>query len=324
MSIPAQDFRQPAPWKSVALYVGFALYSVGFFLPAVDQWKGWDCAWLALEYWHADKVSPLVLFGGLINPLGVVYLLLALLNVASKICAVLATAMLVCIPLTWFALDRMDAKVHVGHYFWIAGILLMLSPVIGDIPRLPAAKWLGVVGLIVITWLGIPRAISLTMHPATARDDFFYVVAWNFREPAICQKIDPSAIGRDDQREDHELTYMRSDCYRNIAAMLNAPALCENVRSAGMDRLWGSQVTKWNCRRQHYTWGTAWPADGQNFVKMMQAVGYGEKHLAEVVDNPNYKTYPTTDVYWNYFSYLAYEDKTAARNDFLAHALALK
>ena len=122
MSIPAQDFRQPAPWKSVALYVGFALYSVGFFLPAVDQWKGWDCAWLALEYWHADKVSPLVLFGGLINPLGVVYLLLALLNVASKICAVLATAVLVCIPLTWFALDRMDAKVHVGHYFWIAGI----------------------------------------------------------------------------------------------------------------------------------------------------------------------------------------------------------
>jgi hypothetical protein len=117
----------------------------------------------------------------------------------------------------------MDAKVHVGHYFWIAGILLMLSPVIGDIPRLPAAKWLGVVGLIVITWLGIPRAISLIMHPATARDDFFYVVAWNFREPAICQKIDPSAIGRDDQREDHELTYMRSDCYRNIAAMLNAP-----------------------------------------------------------------------------------------------------
>jgi hypothetical protein len=137
-------------------------------------------------------------------------------------------------------------------------------------------------------------------------------VARNFREPAICQKTDPTATGRDDQREDHKLTYMRSDCYRNIAAMLNAPALCDNVRSAGIDRLWGSQVTKWNCRRQHYTWGTAWPADGQNFVKMMQAVG-----------NPNYKTYPTTDIYWNYFSYLANEDKTAARNDFLAHVTAL-
>jgi hypothetical protein len=105
--------------------------------------------------------------------------------------------------------------------------------------------------------------------------------------------------------------------------MLNAPALCDNVRSAGIDRLWGSQVTKWNCRRQHYTWGTARPADGQNFVKMMQAVGYGEKHLAEVVDNLNYKTYPTTDIYWNYFSYLANEDKTAARNDFLAQVTAL-
>src|SRR5438874_9990747 len=43
MSIPGQDFRQAARWKSVALYVGFALYFVSFFLPAVDQWKGWDC-----------------------------------------------------------------------------------------------------------------------------------------------------------------------------------------------------------------------------------------------------------------------------------------
>src|SRR5437879_9542370 len=244
MTIPAQDFRQLARWKSVALYVGFALYFVSFFLPAVDQWKGWDCAWLALEYWHDDKVSPLVLFGGLVNPLGALYLFLGVLNAASKIRAILAATILVCIPLTWFALGRMDAKVHVGHYVWIAGILLMISPVLGVIPRLPAAKWLGVVGLIVISWLGIPKAISLTMHPATGRDDFFYVVAWNFREPAICQKIDRTAIGRDDQRDDHELTYMRSDCYRNIAAMLNAPALCDNVRSAGEDRWCGRQVTK--------------------------------------------------------------------------------
>src|SRR2546429_5759782 len=39
MSIPGQDFRQAARWKSVALYVGFALYFVSFFLPAVDQWR---------------------------------------------------------------------------------------------------------------------------------------------------------------------------------------------------------------------------------------------------------------------------------------------
>src|SRR2546430_3657964 len=31
MSIPGQDFRQAARWKSVALYVGFALYFVSFF-----------------------------------------------------------------------------------------------------------------------------------------------------------------------------------------------------------------------------------------------------------------------------------------------------
>ena len=98
MSIPGQDFRQAARWKSVALYVGFALYFVSFFLPAVDQWKGWDCAWLALEYWHDDKVSPLVLFGGLINPLGVLYLLVSALNAASKVRAYLAVAILFCIP----------------------------------------------------------------------------------------------------------------------------------------------------------------------------------------------------------------------------------
>ena len=329
MSIPGQDFRQAARWKSVALYVGFALYFVSFFLPAVDQWKGWDCAWLALEYWHDDKVSPLVLFGGLVNPLGVLYLLVSALNAASKVRAYLAVAILFCIPLTWFALDRMNVQVKVGHFVWIAGVLLMLLPVISGITQLPGAKWLVVASLVVFSWLGIPKAISRTMHAPTERDDFYYVVAWNFHEPSVCRKIDPHAIGREDQRDDHDLTYMQSDCFRNLAAMLRAPSLCDNIRSAGIDRVVGSLIAKWNCRRQRYTWGTASPADGQSFVKMMQAVGYSEERLSGLINqrdpgNSIHRGKPRGEDYWDYFWYLASYDKTSARSDFLTRVMELK
>ncbi len=167
------------------------------------------------------------------------------------------------------------------------------------------------------------------MHAPTERDDFYYVVAWNFHEPSVCRKIDPHAIGREDQRDDHGLTYMQSDCFRNLAAMLRAPSLCDNIRSAGIDRVVGSLIAKWNCRRQRYTWGTASPADGQSFVKMMQAVGYSEERLSGLINqrdpgNSIHRGKPRGEDYWDYFWYLASYDKTSARSDFLTRVMELK
>ena len=163
---------------------------------------------------------------------------------------------------------------------------LMISPVVPNIPRLPKAKWLAIVGLLVWSWWGIPKAISLPMHPASAQDDFFYVAGWNLEEPMICREIDPYAIGRRDQQDDN-LTYMQSDCYRNVAVLLHEPEFCNQVRSAGLDRLVGSIFTKWKCRKQNYTVGTSMPDDQQSFVQTMRAIGYGDEEVLNALYQVN-------------------------------------
>jgi hypothetical protein len=120
------------------------------------------------------------------------------------------------------------------------------------------------------------------MHPASARDDFFYVVAWNFQQPTICNQIDPRATGREDQQDEFNgVTYMQSDCYRAVSALGNDPAQCDKVKSAGIDRLVGSYRAKSQCRAQRYTQGTALPADGERFVSMMHAAGYEDAQVSD-------------------------------------------
>jgi hypothetical protein len=57
--VPVEDPGPSVRWKIVALSAGLVLYCTGFFLPAVEDWGGWDCAWFALMRWHDDKVSSL-------------------------------------------------------------------------------------------------------------------------------------------------------------------------------------------------------------------------------------------------------------------------
>jgi hypothetical protein len=279
---PIEPLRKPAYWSATALYMGAIVYLISFWLPAVGMLPGWMCALYAIWPWSIQEASKLAFFGGLINPLVVLYFFLSAISTGGRVRAVLVYAMVTCIPLTWMALDRMDKRPQIGHFLWIAGILLMI---LSDFPRAwqhTESRWLAAPALLAFAWWGIPTLIHLTMRPPSARDDFYYVVAWNFRQPAICEEIDARSIGREDQRdEDRGLTYLRSDCYRNVAAQLHDPTVCSNVRSAGIDRLAGSLVAQWKCRHQHNTWGTAWPADEQGFVQVMRAAGYGDEQVSD-------------------------------------------
>jgi hypothetical protein len=134
---------------------------------------------------------------------------------------------------------------------------------------------------LIIAFLCVPLLITLTMHPASDMDDFYYVAAWTLKEPTVCGKLNANAIGRPDQRDSTDFTYMHSDCYRNVAAMLHAPQLCRYVKSAGTDRLIGSLVAKFSCRKQQNTLGSAMPGSGPNFVGAMRSVGFGDEQLAE-------------------------------------------
>lgn len=273
--------------STVALYLGLSLFLASFFLPAVGNLAGFDCAWFAMISWKPDEqISRLALFGGWLNLQVLLLFFLSRLRMALRLRALLTVTILFSIPMTWFAIHRMgearmDMDLKIGHFLWIFGILLIVFPNLPSAYSIQFGRWLGAAAAAIVALMSVPLLIARTMHHPSDMDDFYYVVAWTFGEPAVCAKIDGNAIGREDQRDSTDLTYMQSDCYRNVAAMVHAPQLCKNVKSAGADRLVGSLVAKYNCRRQKYTVGSALPGTGPNFVGAMRSVGFGDDELAE-------------------------------------------
>lgn len=312
MARPAGISNRLPSWEVVALCTGAVVYLVSFSLVAVNAIPGWMCAFWALTWNSHDPETSLATFGGLINPLVVVYVVQTVLKPAARTRTYLAIAIFSCVPLTWIALSRMSMEPHIGHFAWITGISLMVFPALLRIPDWPETRWIAASTLALWIWWAVPQAFRLSMHPASARDDFYYVVAWNFKQPSACEKIDPRAIGRTDQRKiGGDLTYMQSDCYRNVAALLHDPALCSRVKSAGLDRLIGSTPEKTECSLELYTQGTASPSDGQEFVQTMRAFGYSDQVIgrwirgATLVPQGAQEPALTAEAYWNFFQDIA-------------------
>ncbi len=92
--------------------------------------------------------------------------------------------------MTWIAIHRMNAAgmymdLKVGHFLWIAGIILILLPTLPLAFAIPFLRWLAAAAAGVIALLAVPLLIALTMHPAGEKDDFLYVVAWTLKEPLL-------------------------------------------------------------------------------------------------------------------------------------------
>jgi hypothetical protein len=297
MPTPSAKTSPVSKLMTVALYFGICLFLLSFSLPAVGDRTGLECAEDALQYWpHNDKISSLALFGGWLNPQVLLLFFLSVFRAFSPLRAVLTVTILFSIPMTWIAIHRMNVAgmymdLKVGHFLWIAGILFSVLPNLPLPFAFPFTRWLAAAAAAVIAFFTVPLLIALTMHPASGKDDFLYVVAWTLEEPALCGRIDPRAIGRPDQSNSTDFTYMQSDCYRNVAAMLQTPLLCDHVKSAGVDRLIDSLVAKSECRKQNYTLGTAMPGSGPDFVGAMQSFGFTDEYLAQI----NYESRP--DIY---------------------------
>jgi hypothetical protein len=113
--------------------VGIGIYIVSFFLPAVNaaymgDIVGWQCAWLAFFSLGEDKsLSPLAIFGALINPIAIAYIVLRIFDRAPKARVRLASAILLFIPITWLSLLMMHFSIRIGHVAWIVGLLLIIS-----------------------------------------------------------------------------------------------------------------------------------------------------------------------------------------------------
>jgi|SRR5208337_2970107 len=146
------NFSGKSGLRGLTFYTGLGLYLLSFFLPVFRDTlgsksiSGWRCAYAALFLWVIDlgpNTMPwlnfgyrLAGFGGLINPIAIVYALLHILDRGGTVRRVLATALLICIALTWFSLAILCAEdalcPYVGHAVWIAGLLLMISDTIRE------------------------------------------------------------------------------------------------------------------------------------------------------------------------------------------------
>ena len=259
--MPSDGDAQPAaapPTRSeplpVTLWAGFGLFVVSFFLPAVDSDLGINCAFMALwvSTFDSGVGYRLAFFGALINPMVLAYFVLRIRHRLRAVRICLAVAILICIPLTWVSLAYIALPVQIGHYVWIAGILLVLWPTRHRLPTAEDLLWaLPAVVLVVGVWWSI--RLTLASEPATDRDTFFANVATGLGAPGICSKINPRAQGRGtglSQGLVSHTTFLQEDCYRAVSEGKafdpgNGSAFVHFMQLAGCD---DERVAAFMCR----------------------------------------------------------------------------
>lgn len=131
----------------VVRVLGYVIYLVAFFLPAIrepghtETYKGTFCAWVTLintmnpEFLKSTNI--LAIFSGWINPLMIFYvgcLFSAKLGWLRRTIAAVVAAFIAC---TWVFFYLAPMVPLVGHFLWIAGILMILA---GEIVAKPAPK----------------------------------------------------------------------------------------------------------------------------------------------------------------------------------------
>lgn len=117
------------------MVLGFCVYVASFFLPAVQNLYGWECAYAVLGVFtelprHWGQSIFIVI--GLLNPLVLAYLIVVVLRRGESVRLYLSAAILVCTAVTFGYLGATDHPLKIGNPMWVAGILLMLAPEAGS------------------------------------------------------------------------------------------------------------------------------------------------------------------------------------------------
>jgi hypothetical protein len=126
---------------------GFCIFVIAFFLPAchvggsgtfAENVPGWECAKVAIEstphlFQKPAPYFPYYVFlatviSGLINPLVLIYLSFCITLKHLRTLRFIAIAILFCIAITWIFFAFAHFVPLIGHFLWIAGVLLILAP----------------------------------------------------------------------------------------------------------------------------------------------------------------------------------------------------
>ncbi|MGD0547207.1 MAG: hypothetical protein ABR991_05200 [Terracidiphilus sp.] len=126
----------------IARILGLCIYVWAFFLPAVrqhagngndapDVFKGYICAGVTLinslkpEFWHSQNY--LAILSGWVNPLIALYLIFLVFPKFRWPRRIVAGLIVLFILGTWIFFYLYPLAPLLGHFLWIAGILLILA-----------------------------------------------------------------------------------------------------------------------------------------------------------------------------------------------------
>ena len=136
--MPANDIFTPPPrWIRPVRILGYLVFLVAFFLPAVrepasgETHRGWFCAGVTLinslnrDFWRSKEF--LAILSGWINPLMLLHvasLFSRKLRIFRRIVSILIVLF---IPGTWVFFYLEPLTPLIGHFLWIVGILMILA-----------------------------------------------------------------------------------------------------------------------------------------------------------------------------------------------------
>lgn len=136
--------------------VGLTFVIAGFILPAVrflpdahtnTAWgpgsgsltsSGWECAFVAVwaagvTFVRLPKAEALpTVISGWINPLLLFYLISYIARKLNRVRPYIAGAIVICCVSMWIGLALQHVTLLIGHYLWIAGIVLILFAPFAD------------------------------------------------------------------------------------------------------------------------------------------------------------------------------------------------
>lgn len=117
---------------SVSMALGLVLYVTAFFLPAVSQLAGWQCAWVVASTMFGLPTSRgqlLTTLIGLYNPAIVLLVVSTAVGRWKALRGALSGVILVALAATWtFLFVTEPHPVAIGHMLWVAGGLLLVAP----------------------------------------------------------------------------------------------------------------------------------------------------------------------------------------------------
>ena len=90
--------------------------------------------------------------------------------------------------------------------------------------------------------------IARGMRPPTSDEEFFYYIAQEFHEPAVCGKI--SWAAKDPGGWFYTASFDRSECLTQVAVRTRSARVCWQVRRLGAFSFLNRQTSMWSCFRE--------------------------------------------------------------------------